>query len=69
MNEESESSSLQVNSQNNYKYDKYGFVLVNSIEDLLYDRFNYYTGKEFDIKKIKKKKKITEKLLIQIEIL
>ena len=56
MNEESESSSLQVNSQNNYKYDKYGFVLVNSIEDLLYDKFNYYTGKELDIIKNKKKK-------------
>ena len=58
MNEqsESESSSVQVNSQNNYKYDKYGFVLVNSIEDLLYDKFNYYTGKELDIIKNKKGK-------------
>ena len=63
MNEESESSSLQVNSQNNYKYDKYGFVLVNSIEDLLYDRFNYYTGKELDIKKNKKEKKDTGKIV------
>ena len=37
MNEQSESSSssLQVNSQNNYKYDEYGFIQVNSIEDLL----------------------------------
>ena len=56
MNEESESSSIQANSQNNYKYDKYGFVLVNSIEDLLYDKFNYYTGKELDIIKNKKGK-------------
>ena len=41
MNEQSEcSSSIQINSQNNYKYDKYGFVLVNSIDDLLYDKFN-----------------------------
>jgi len=63
MNEESESSSLQVNSQNNYKYDKYGFVLVNSIEDLLYDRFNYYTGKELDIKKNKKEKKDNGKIV------
>ena len=53
---ESESSSVEVNSQNNYKYDKYGFVLVNSIEDLLYDKFNYYMGKDINNKKNKKKK-------------
>jgi len=42
MKEPSESSntSMKVNSQNNYKYDQYGFVLVNTIEDLLYDKFN-----------------------------
>ena len=51
---ENENSSVQVDSQNNYKYDKYGFVLVNSIEDLLYDKFNNYMGK--DIKNIKNKK-------------
>ena len=58
MNErsESESSSVQVNSQNNYKYDKYGFVLVNSIEDLLYDKFNYYMGKDINNKKNKNDK-------------
>ena len=58
MNEESgsESSSVQVNSQNNYKYDKYGFVLVNSIEDLLYDKFNNNMEKDFKYKKKQKDK-------------
>ena len=56
MNEQSESSSssLQVNSQNNYKYDEYGFIQVNSIEDLLYDKFNNHMENRFKIKKIKK---------------
>ena len=59
MNEqsESESSSVQVNSQNNYKYDKYGFVLVNSIEDLLYDKFNNQMEKDINIKKNKNEQK------------
>ena len=28
--EESNDSSIQANSKNNYKYDNYGFILVNS---------------------------------------
>ena len=59
MNEQSESSSssIQVNSRNNYKYDKYGFVLVNSIEDLLYDKFNDQDKKEKKENKTQKTKK------------
>ena len=64
MNEQSESSSssLQVNSQNNYKYDEYGFIQVNSIEDLLYDKFNNHMENRFKIKKIKKNKKPNDNL-------
>ena len=59
MNEQSEcsSSTIQVNSQNNYKYDKYGFVLVNSIDDLLYDKFNEEDKKEKKENNSKKAKK------------
>ena len=45
---ESSSSTVQVNSQTNYKYDQFGFVLVNTIEDLLYDKFNNYMGKDLN---------------------
>ena len=50
MKEPSESSntSMKVNSQNNYKYDQYGFVLVNTIEDLLYDKFNNNMENDFN---------------------
>ena len=36
----SSNTSNQINIKNNYKYDEFGFLLVNSIEDLLYDKFN-----------------------------
>jgi hypothetical protein len=51
-----------VNSQNNYKYDEYGFIQVNSIEDLLYDKFNNHMENRFKIKKIKKNKKPNDNL-------
>ena len=59
MKEPSESSntSMKVNSQNNYKYDQYGFVLVNTIEDLLYDKFNNNMENDFNNIIDKKSKK------------
>jgi len=33
-------SCIQISSLNKYKYDKYGFLIVNNLEDLLYDQFN-----------------------------
>ncbi len=59
MNEPSEGSnnSNQINSQNNYKYDQYGFVLVNTIEDLLYDRFNNNMENDYNDINNKKDKK------------
>ena len=33
-------SCIQISSLNNYKYDKFGFLIVNNLEDLLYDQFN-----------------------------
>ena len=33
-------SCIQIISTNNYKYDKFGFLIVNNVEDLLYDKFN-----------------------------
>ena len=38
----SSNSSIQNIEKNNYKYDEYGFLKVNSLEDLLYDKFNKY---------------------------
>ena len=38
----SSNSSIQNIEQYNYKYDEYGFLKVNSLEDLLYDKFNKY---------------------------
>ena len=61
MNEHSEisSSSNEINSQNNYKYDKYGFIQVDSIEDLLYDKFNcYMNNKNREFNSIISKRKI-----------
>ena len=50
-------NSDQINSQNNYKYDQYGFVLVNTIEDLLYDKFNNNMENDYnDISNNKNKK-------------
>ena len=54
---EGSNNSNQINSQNNYKYDQYGFVLVNTIEDLLYDRFNNYMENEYNDNNNKKDKK------------
>ena len=54
--EESNDSSIQANSKNNYKYDNYGFILVNSIEDLLYDKFNCYMENYINIKNSEKNK-------------
>ena len=33
-------SCIQISSLNNYKYDKFGYLIVNNLEDLLYDQFN-----------------------------
>jgi hypothetical protein len=38
----SSNSSIQNIEKHNYKYDEYGFLKVNSLEDLLYDKFNKY---------------------------
>ena len=38
----SSNSSIQNIEKYNYKYDEYGFLKVNSLEDLLYDKFNKY---------------------------
>ena len=54
---EGSNSSNQVNSQNNYKYDQYGFVLVNTIEDLLYDKFNNNMENDYNDIINKKEKK------------
>ena len=51
------SNNSQINSQNNYKYDQYGFVLVNTIEDLLYDRFNNNMENDYNDINNKKDKK------------
>lgn len=54
---EGSNNSNQINSQNNYKYDQYGFVLVNTIEDLLYDRFNNHMENDYNDNNNKKDKK------------
>ena len=54
---EGSNKSNQINSQNNYKYDQYGFVLVNTIEDLLYDRFNNHMENDYNDNNNKKDKK------------
>ena len=54
---EGSNNSNQINSQNNYKYDQYGFVLVNTIEDLLYDRFNNNMENDYNDNNNKKDKK------------
>ena len=33
-------SNSEINPQNNYKFDNYGIVMADSIEDLLYDKYN-----------------------------
>ena len=43
-------SNSEINSQNKYKFDNYGIVMADSIEDLLYDKYN-------ERKKRKNKKK------------
>ena len=53
---EGSNNSNQINSQNNYKYDQYGFVLVNTIEDLLYDRFNNHMENDYNDNNNKKDK-------------
>ena len=35
-------SNSEINSQNKYKFDNYGIVMVDSIEDLLYISIIYY---------------------------
>ena len=39
-NNDSNSNSEEINSENNYKFDNYGIVMADSIEDLLYDKYN-----------------------------
>jgi len=54
--------SEEINSKNNYIYDGYGFLLVNSVEDLLYDKFNDCMENFIDVQQNKNnKKKETEK--------
>ena len=58
----SSNSSIQINTKNNYKYDEYGFLLVDSIEDLLYDKFNKEMEKNINYgKNNKTNKKINDK--------
>ena len=55
-------SSIQINTKNNYKYDEFGFLLVNSIEDLLYDKFNNEMEKNINYgKKNKRNNEIKDK--------
>ena len=35
------SNSEIITPENNYKFDNYGIVMADSIEDLLYDKYNY----------------------------
>ena len=54
--------SEEIYSKNNYIYDGYGFLLVNSVEDLLYDKFNDCMENFIDVQQNKNnKKKETEK--------
>ena len=39
--ENNDSNSELINPENNYKFDNYGIVMADSIEDLLYDKYNY----------------------------
>ena len=58
----SSNSSIQINTKNNYKYDEFGFLLVNSIEDLLYDKFNNEMEKNINYgKKNKRNNEIKDK--------
>ena len=50
-------NSSHTNINNNYKYDGYGFLLVNSIDDLLYDKFNHYMENYIDSNPSKKLEK------------
>ena len=50
-------NSSNTNINNNYKYDGYGFLLVNSIDDLLYDKFNHYMENYIDSNPSKKLEK------------
>ena len=49
--------SEEINSKNNYIYDGYGFLLVNSVEDLLYDKFNDCMENFIDVQQDRNNKK------------
>ena len=54
---ESNSSEEIKSNNNNYIYDGYGFLLVNSVEDLLYDKFNDCMDNYINIQQDKNNKK------------
>ena len=47
----------EINNKHNYIYDEYGFLLVDSVEDLIYDRFNNYMGNWNNLEQNQKYKK------------
>ena len=47
----------EINNKHNYIYDEYGFLLVDSVEDLIYDRFNKYMGNWNNLEQNQKYKK------------
>ena len=49
---DSYSNSEIIDSKNNYKFDNYGIVMANSIEDLLYDKFNHINKHHINKKNI-----------------
>ena len=45
-------STMQFNTKSYYKYDKFGFIIVNNLEDLLYDKFNNAMENNFENNKV-----------------
>ena len=41
-NQSNNSNSELINPENNYKFDNYGIVMADSIEDLLYDKYHFF---------------------------
>ena len=44
-NNNNSNSDIIIDPENNYKFDNYGIVMADSIEDLLYDKYNYKKNK------------------------
>ena len=57
---EYESDSEIINSKNNYKFDNYGIVMADSIEDLLYDKYYYMKKRKKNHNNISSNKESSE---------